>query len=115
MAEKIVNGTPLYMVAIMIVCILLVVVGFIMPPIGEIHGSVLTAIGELGGLGVITDFVTKLPAIIRAGGKATITHGDTHIEVGARKKDFGGFSRTETYREREMNEAEEGGDDEDTN
>jgi hypothetical protein len=87
MAEKIVNGTPIYMVAIMIVCILLVVVGFIMPPIGEIHGSVLTAIGELGGLGVITDFVTKLPAIIRAGGKATITHGDTHIEVGARKKD----------------------------
>jgi hypothetical protein len=115
MAEKIVNGTPIYMVAIMIVCILLVVVGFIMPPIGEIHGSVLTAIGELGGLGVITDFVTKLPAIIRAGGKATITHGDTHIEVGARKKDFGGFSRTEACREREMDcEAEEGGNDENT-
>lgn len=91
MAEKIVNGTPLYMVAIMIVCILLVVTGFVLPPTGEIHGSVLKAIGELGGIGVITDFVTKLPAIIRAGGKATITHGDTHIEVGARKHDgFGG-------------------------
>ena len=91
MAEKIAKGTPIYMIAILIVCILLVVVGFVMPPVGEIHGSVLTAIGELGGLGIITDFVTKLPAIIRAGGKATIQHGDTTIEVGARKKDFGGI------------------------
>lgn len=116
MAEKIVNGTPIYMVAIMIVCILLVVVGFIMPPIGEIHGSVLTAIGELGGLGVITDFVTKLPAIIRAGGKATITHGETHIEVGARKKDeyphFGPHYAPSN--ETDYNKAEEGGNDEDT-
>ena len=111
MAEIIAKGTPIYMIAILIVCILLVVVGFVMPPVGEIHGSVLTAIGELGGLGIITDFVTKLPAIIRAGGKATIQHGDTTIEVGARKKDFGGFGRTEACREREMdfaNEEEEG-------
>ena len=106
MAEKIVNGTPIYMVAIMIVCILLVVIGFVLPPTGEIHGSVLKAIGELGGIGVVTDFVTKLPAIIRAGGKATITHGDTHIEVGARKKEFGGFGRTEAYRETDCTEEE---------
>lgn len=111
MAEKIAKGTPIYMIAILIVCILLVVVGFVMPPVGEIHGSVLTAIGELGGLGIITDFVTKLPAIIRAGGKATIQHGDTTIEVGARKHGYDGFGRTEAYRETDCTEEEEGGDD----
>ena len=57
MAELIIKGTPVWMFIIMLVCILLVV------------------------------FVEKLPAIIKLGAKAKIQHGDTTIEVGARKKD----------------------------
>lgn len=116
MAELIIKGTPAWMFIIMAVCVILVVVGFAMPPTAVIDGSVLTAVGELMGFGLLIDFIEKLPAIIKLGAKAKIQHGDTTIEVGARKKDFGGFSRTEAYREREMDcEAEEGGTDEDTN
>ena len=115
MAEIIAKGTPLYMYAIMLVSIILVVCGFVLPPLGVIDGSVLSAIGELMGFGLLIDFVQKLPAIIRAGGKAKFQHGETTIEVGARKKDFGGFGRTEAYRETDCTEEdEEGGNDEGT-
>ena len=87
MAELIIKGTPVWMFIIMLVCILLVVVGFALPPTAVIDGSVLTAVGELMGFGLLVDFVEKLPAIIKLGAKAKIQHGDTTIEVGARKKD----------------------------
>lgn len=91
MAELIVKGTPLYMYLIMLVSCILVVCGFVLPPLGVIDGSVLSAIGELMGFGLLVDFAQKLPAIIRAGAKAKFQHGDTVLEVGARKHDgFGG-------------------------
>lgn len=111
MAEIIAKGTPLYMYAIMLVCVILVVCGFVLPPLGVIDGSVLSAIGELMGFGLLVDFAQKLPAIIRAGAKAKFQHGDTTIEVGARKHDFGGFGRNEAYRETDCTEEEEGCDD----
>ena len=114
MAELIIKGTPVWMFIIMLVCILLVVVGFALPPTAVIDGSVLTAVGELMGFGLLVDFVEKLPAIIKLGAKAKIQHGDTTIEVGARKKDdfhephFGPHYAPQN----EMDcEAEEGGDD----
>lgn len=87
MAELIIKGTPAWMFVIMAVCIILVVVGFVIPPTAVIDGSVLTAVGELMGFGLLIDFIEKLPAIIKLGAKAKIQHGDTTIEVGARKKD----------------------------
>lgn len=87
MAELIIKGTPAWMFIIMTVCVILVVVGFAMPPTAVIDGSVLTAVGELMGFGLLIDFIEKLPAIIKLGAKAKIQHGDTTIEVGARKKD----------------------------
>ena len=89
MAEVIIKGTPVWMFIIMAVCILLVVTGFVMPPTAIIDGSVLKAVGELMGFGLLVDFVEKLPAIIRSGAKAKIQHGNTTIEVGARKKGLG--------------------------
>lgn len=113
MAELIIKGTPVWMFFIMLVCILLVVVGFALPPTAVIDGSVLTAVGELMGFGLLVDFVQKLPAIIRAGGKAKFQHGETTIEVGARKHDgFGGGGPRYAPSAEMMDESEEeGGDD----
>ena len=113
MAELIVKGTPLYMYLIMLVSCILVVCGFVLPPHGVIDGSVLSAIGELMGFGLLVDFVQKLPAIIRAGGKAKFQHGETTIEVGARKHDgFGGGGPRYAPSAEMMEESEEeGGDD----
>lgn len=112
MADLVIKGTPLYMYLIMLVSCLLVVCGFILPPLGVIDGSVLSAIGELMGFGLLVDFVQKLPAIIRAGGKAKFQHGDTTIEVGARKKDgFDGGPRYAPSAGMMEEDEEEGGDD----
>ena len=108
----IVKGTPLYMYLIMLVSCLLVVCGFILPPLGVIDGSVLSAIGELMGFGLLVDFVQKLPAIIRAGGKAKFQHGETTIEVGARKHDgLGGGPRYAPSAGMMEEDEEEGGGD----
>ena len=57
--------------------LVLITLGFIVPPMGDIHPSVLTAVGELFGfatLGVVADAV-------REGYDAKITHGNTTVEV----------------------------------
>lgn len=63
------------------VCLLtslvLIALGFVVPPKGCIDGSVLTAVGELFGfatLAVVAD-------AIREGYDAKITHGNTTVEV----------------------------------
>ena len=62
---------------ITIVAVLLVVVGFILPPTGVIDGSVLTAVGELIGLRA----VCMLPDMIHRGSDVTIQHGNTSVTV----------------------------------
>jgi len=52
--------------------------GFFVPPMGEIHGSVLKAAGILLGFGVCA----MLPEVIRSGKTATIKHGDTSVTLG---------------------------------
>lgn len=63
------------------VCLLtslvLIALGFVVPPMGSIDGSVLTAVGELFGfaaLAVVADAV-------REGYDAKIIHGNTTVEV----------------------------------
>lgn len=63
------------------VCLLtslvLIALGFVVPPMGIIDGSVLTSVGELFGfatLAVVAD-------AIREGYDAKITHGNTTVEV----------------------------------
>ena len=60
------------------VCILLIIVGFIVPPIGVIDGSVLTAAGLLLMFAVIE----KIPEAIKAGKSVKISKGDFSAEVG---------------------------------
>ncbi len=57
--------------------ILLIVVGFIMPPTGVIDGSVLTAVGELMGFAAIA----QIPTLIKKGSDVTFQHGKTSVTV----------------------------------
>ena len=58
--------------------LVLIALGFLVPPMGDIHPSVLTAVGELFGfatLAVVAD-------AIRFGYDAKITHGNTTVQIG---------------------------------
>lgn len=57
--------------------ILLIVIGFIVPPTGVIDGSVLTAVGELFGFAALG----TIPTWIEAKRDIKITKGDTCIEI----------------------------------
>ena len=59
------------------ISIALIVGGFIVPPTGEIDGSVLTAVGLL----LMFAVVEKLPEAIAAGRSVKIQRGDTSVEV----------------------------------
>lgn len=83
MAKALIKGTPWYIHAAMIASIILVVVGFLLPPQGEVDGSVLTAIGELMGGATLMNFVLNIPTYLETGVKAKISHGQTTITVAA--------------------------------
>jgi hypothetical protein len=58
--------------------LVLIALGFLVPPVGDIHPSVLTAVGELFGfatLSVVADAV-------KFGYDAKITHGNTTVQIG---------------------------------
>ena len=59
------------------ISIALIVGGFIVPPTGEIDGSVLTAVGLL----LMFAVVEKIPEAIAAGRSIKIQRGDTSVEV----------------------------------
>lgn len=63
-----------------VVSIILAVLGFIIPPTGEIDNSVLICIAELG----FFSSVSKIPDFIKAlkgGASLEIGKGDTHIKI----------------------------------
>lgn len=57
--------------------LVLLVVGFIVPPTGIIDGSVLTAVGELFGFATLA----TLPKVIH-GRSVELTHGKTTLSLG---------------------------------
>lgn len=62
------------------ISLLLIIGGFLLPPMGIIDGSVLTAVGELLMFGLLA----QLPALIdaaRDGKSIKLTKGDSSIEV----------------------------------
>ncbi|MBQ9439836.1 MAG: hypothetical protein IJU35_04515 [Paludibacteraceae bacterium] len=61
-----------------IVSLVLIVAGFIVPPLGIIDGSVLTAIGLL----LMFAIAEKIPEAIKAGKSIRLTKGDFSAEVG---------------------------------
>lgn len=64
-------------IATFVASLILICVGFIIPPTGVIDSSVITAVGELLGFAV----VGQLPALIDKGYKIKVIHKDTTIEA----------------------------------
>lgn len=56
----------------------LLITSFFLPPQGEIHSSVIAAVGELIGFAALAEIV----AALERGTKAKVTHNNTTIEVG---------------------------------
>lgn len=81
MGRLLIKGTPWYIHTIMAISILLVIVSFFIPPTGVIEGSVLAAIGELGGLGAIFNVITHIPEYLEAGHRAEIKYGGASISI----------------------------------
>ena len=65
-----------------ILSIALIIGGFFCPPIGQIDGSVLTAVGLL----IMFATVKKIPEAIKAGRSVKLTKGDSSIEVSSCEK-----------------------------
>ena len=61
----------------LIVGVGLFISGFCVPPMGEIDGSVLKAVGILFGFATLA----QIPVIVEAAEYAKITHGETMIEI----------------------------------
>lgn len=76
MAEVIKNarlGTPMWVKLILIISIVLDVAGFLVPPMGQIDGSVLWAGGILFGGYALCDLVHNLPLYIKNGAKISMS------------------------------------------
>jgi len=65
------------------ISILLIVGGFICPPMGVVDGSVLTAVGEL----LLFPLIMKLPEAIKAGRNIRIRKGNFEAQVSSPKND----------------------------
>lgn len=69
-----------------VISIVLAVIGFILPPTGEIDNSVLICIGELGFFST----VSRIPELIRAlknGASVDLSFGDKQIHIEGADKD----------------------------
>ena len=66
---------------LLIVSVLLIVGGFLVPPIGVIDGSVLSAVGLL----LMFATIDKIPEAIKAGRSIKVQKGDTSLEVTTQK------------------------------
>jgi hypothetical protein len=63
-----------------VISIILVIVGFVLPPTGEIDNSVLIAVGELGFFSTLS----RIPELIRAlknGASVDVSFGDKQIHI----------------------------------
>ena len=61
----------------LIVSVLLIVGGILVPPVGVIDGSVLTAVGLL----LMFSVVEKIPDAIKAGRSIKLSKGDSSVEI----------------------------------
>lgn len=75
------NLATIIQVVSFVISVGLIVVGFLLPPVGVIDGSVITAVGELLAAGVIA----KALNTIDKGRAAHISTGHTTIHIGADK------------------------------
>lgn len=87
--KDIARGASWFMWIILFICAGLVVAGFLLPPLAQIDGSVLKAVGELGGLAWLYAFTVNIPLYIEKGATARFSHGDKTIEITTNKENNG--------------------------
>ena len=65
----------------LIVTLVLMLLGFYLPPTGEISPSVLQAVGWLFGFAALAKLCDTVNVAVKAGYDAKVQHGDTKIEI----------------------------------
>lgn len=63
------------------VALVLMIIGFLLPPMGEISPSVLQAVAWLFGFAALGKGADTITLAIRSGIDAKVQHGDTTIEI----------------------------------
>jgi len=61
--------------------LVLMVIGFLLPPMGEISPSVLQAVGWLFGFAALAKGSDTIITAIKSGYDAKVKHGETSIEI----------------------------------
>ena len=78
--KKAILGDVVFWVCLM-VALVLMLLGFYLPPMGEISPSVLEAVGWLFGFAALAKLCDTVNTAIKTGYDAKVQHGDTTIEI----------------------------------
>lgn len=75
--KDIIDATPRWWKLLLLFNVVLVVVSFLLPPLGVIDGSVLTAVGEISGFSLLG----MIPYYLKSGKNVTVAKGNTSINI----------------------------------
>ena len=78
--RKAILGDMVFWVCL-VVTLVLMLLGFYLPPMGEINPSVLQAVGWLFGFAALAKLCDTVNTAVKAGYDAKVEHGDTKIEI----------------------------------
>ena len=78
--KKAILGDVVFWVCLTVTLVLMLL-GFYLPPMGEISPSVLQAIGWLFGFAALAKLCDTVNVAVSAGYDAKVHHGDTEIEI----------------------------------
>ncbi len=78
--KKAILGDMVFWVCLMVTLVLMLL-GFYLPPTGEISPSVLEAVGWLFGFAALAKLCDTVNVAVKAGYDAKVQHGDTKIEI----------------------------------
>ena len=86
MAHDIFRGMPIYLYVILLIAVALIIAGFVVPPMGEIDGSVLQGAGIIIGGAWLLYTTANIPLFLEKGAKIKAQVGNASIEIGRKKK-----------------------------
>ena len=78
--KKAILGDVVFWVCL-VVTLVLMLLGFYLPPMGEISPSVLESVGWLFGFAALAKLCDTVNVAVKAGYDAKVQHGDTKIEI----------------------------------
>ena len=78
--KKAILGDVVFWVCLTVTLVLMLL-GFYLPPTGEISPSVLEAVGWLFGFAALAKFCDTVSTAVKAGYDAKVQYGDTKIEI----------------------------------